>query len=164
MEDHEPPPRQRRRIDSTCTNIEETPRRHPAPGNSSTIHDLPNEVLGLCLSFLGAGHFLFAALVCKLFKNTYLACVSESNITCGKSITSSILQAQQYLEDTMGTGPEQLEYFWQDVADERGIHHQIHAAHKMSTRRDKRACVLLVLRSEVWPCGSHVVGPSKRIL
>ena len=46
-------------------------------------------------------------------QKTYLTCVSDKKIT---SITSSIFHAQQYLEETTtGTGPKQLEYFWQDM-------------------------------------------------
>jgi len=42
----------------------------------------------------------FIALVCKRFKTTYLARVSDAMMTNWESITSSISCAQKYLEET----------------------------------------------------------------
>jgi len=65
-----------------------------------TVLQLPDEMMGLSQSFLGVGHFGFIAPVCKRFKTTYLARVSDEMITNMGSIISSISCAQKYLEDT----------------------------------------------------------------
>ena len=83
--------------------------------NTYTILHLPNEILGLALSFLGPGHFAFIALVCNRFKETYLDNVSDEKITCGESITASISCARQYFEDA-GTGGQQFAVFWCNTA------------------------------------------------
>jgi len=63
-----------------------------ADDNSTMIHDLPDEIMGLCHSYLGVGHFGFTDPVCKKFKEVYLATnVSINNkFTNGESVFSSI--------------------------------------------------------------------------
>jgi len=81
----------------------------------NTTLDYPNELMRLSLSFLGVGYFAFIALIHSTFKIAYLANVSDNKITSGESVTSSILRAEKYFEDS-GTDTEQLEFFWLDVA------------------------------------------------
>lgn len=84
---------------------------------TTTIHGLPDEILGICHSYLGVGHFGFIAPVCKKFKAVYLAnTVSVNNkFTNGESITSSISCVQQYLE-AAGTDTKQLSFVWYNAA------------------------------------------------
>jgi len=106
-------PRQRMRID-----LQEEPDGEAAvlvAGDNTTvttIHHLPDDVLGLSLELLGGiGHFRYCPLACKLFLKA-----SEKNshckkITTGESVTSSVSCVQKYFED-VGTGKKQLEFFW----------------------------------------------------
>lgn len=83
--------------------------------NSNTILHLPDEVLGLALSFLSGGHYAFIALVCSRFKIAYLAHVSDDLVTTGDSVTSSMSRAKKYLEDA-GTEIEKIALFWHSAA------------------------------------------------
>jgi len=82
-----------------------------AGGAAHTILHLPNEILGICHNFLGPGHFVFIAPVCKRFKTVYLTYVSDEMITTGESSTSSILRARQYFAHT-GNLSKKLALFW----------------------------------------------------
>jgi len=88
------------------------------PDNSTyTILYLSNDILGLCLTFLGTGHFAFIALVCTRFKSAYLDNVGDKKITSGASYTSSISCAQKYLEETRNaTSKRRIARFWYNTA------------------------------------------------
>lgn len=98
IEGSELPPQQIRRIDQ-----------------GATILHHPNEILGLALSFLGAGQFGFIAPVCSRFKKVYLTTVSDERITNGESITSSISRAEKYLEEA-GSDIKKIAFFWYSAA------------------------------------------------
>jgi len=51
---------------------------------TSTIYNLPLDILGLCHSFLGVGHFGFIAPVCKSFKKAYLSNPGNDKVTSSK--------------------------------------------------------------------------------
>ena len=85
----------------------------------ATILHHPDEILGLALSFLGAGQFGFIAPVCSRFKYVYLTTVSDEKITNGECITSSISRAEKYFEDA-GTNTKQLIFFWYNVSTRYG--------------------------------------------
>lgn len=57
----------------------------PSSCSRTTIHGLPNEILGLSLSLLGVGNFRYAHLACKMFLNAYLVSVRDEKMTTGKS-------------------------------------------------------------------------------
>ena len=81
----------------------------------TTIYNLPLDILGLCHSFLGVGHFAFIAPVCKIFKQAYLSNPGHDKVTSGESITSSISCARKYLENER-TGRKQKAFFWYHAA------------------------------------------------
>ena len=86
------------------------------PAEKYTILVIPNEVLGLSLSYLGTGDFGFISPVCKRFKSAYLTYVtSEKKITTGRSLTSSISRVEKYLGDA-GTDNKQIAFFWHSAA------------------------------------------------
>jgi len=64
-----------------------------------TIHNLPNELHGLSLSFLGAGHFRYGPFACKMLLKAYLATVSDKKITSGERVTLSISCAKKFFDD-----------------------------------------------------------------
>ena len=80
-------------------------------GTAYTILYLPNEILGICHNFLGPGHFVFIAPVCKRFKTVYLTHVSDEKITTGESCTSSISRARPYFAHK-GKLSKRLALFW----------------------------------------------------
>jgi hypothetical protein len=77
----------------------------------TTIYNLSLDILGLCHSFLGVGHFGFIAPACKIFKQAYLSNPGHDKVTSGESITSSISCARKHLEDEK-TSKRMTAFFW----------------------------------------------------
>lgn len=88
-----------------------TDERAERADTAYTILYLPNEILGICHNFLGPGHFVFIAPVCKRFKTVYLTHVSDEKITTGESCTSSISRARPYFAHK-GKLSKRLALFW----------------------------------------------------
>ena len=110
-------PEKKKRVDLQQNEEASAPVTTKATGNQhkTTIRDLNNDILGISQSFLGGGHFRYGPLACKTLLGSYLASVSDKKITKGESITSTISCAQQYFED-VGTGTDQLVFFWFNAA------------------------------------------------
>lgn len=100
--------------------------------SSTTIHGLPNEILGLTLSLLGGRHFRYAPLACKMFLGAYLASLSADKITTGKSVTSSISCTKKYFYDAQ----DYAHLFWTSAVRYGRVevmewaHQEGHAIHK----------------------------------
>ena len=103
-----------------CVDLKHNRMKHilvvsSATNNHNTILRLPDEILGLALSFLSVGHYAFIALVCSRFKIAYLAHVSDDLVTTGDSFTSSMSRAKNYLEGA-GREIEKIALFWRSAA------------------------------------------------
>lgn len=100
--------------------------------SSTTIHGLPNEILGLTLSLLDGRHFRYAPLACKMFLGAYLASLSADKITTGKSVTSSISCTKKYFYDAQ----DYAHLFWTSAVRYGRVevmewaHQEGHAIHK----------------------------------
>jgi hypothetical protein len=111
-----PRPRQRRRI-ALQQNEGAQPAAPEADNNhNTTIHNLNDDLLGLCRSFLGVGHYRYCDIACKMIlQASQRFAVDDSSyrkITTGESVTSSVSCAKEYFEDVGTAGQEQLRFFW----------------------------------------------------
>lgn len=69
---------------------------------NSTIHDLPLEVLKLCLSFVGSEDYRFIAIVSHMFREGYRELCVHCCVTSMKNVVSSIPRVKIFLMEVNG--------------------------------------------------------------
>ena len=106
---HHPPKEKETRID-----LQQHEVAAEADNHMKTMHDLNDDLLRLCHSLLGIGHFRYFT-ACKIFLEANLSGASDMKITSMESVTSSVSRARQYFDD-VGTGTDQLKLFWYGAA------------------------------------------------
>ena len=97
--DDEFPPRQKKRIDLQ----QNKEARKKSTTNSTTIQALPLDLLRICQSFLGVGHFRYGPLACKMLLKAYQDSVSDEKITTAERVTASISCAKKYMQELVTT-------------------------------------------------------------
>ena len=98
---HHPPKEKETRID-----LQQHEVAAEADNHMKTMHDLNDDLLRLCHSLLGIGHFRYC-IACKIFLEANLSGASDMKITSIESVTSSVSHVRQYFDD-VGTGTETL--------------------------------------------------------
>jgi hypothetical protein len=115
------PPSKKTRFDLQQNELEEAaaePAGNDTPMTTTAttkIYDLNTDLLGLCHSFLGVGHYRYAAMACKMLCKGNLAVNDNKKITSMEVVTSSISCAEQFFEDEE-SDIEQLRLFWYSAA------------------------------------------------
>jgi len=84
-------PVERKRRRSSCSQDE-----------NSTIHDLPLEVLKLCLSFVGSEDYRFIAIVSHMFREGYRELYVHCCVTSMKNVVSSIPRVKIFVKEAKG--------------------------------------------------------------
>jgi len=102
--------------DTNPTTASSTNTQHRHHINTTTIHDLSDDEVGISLALLGGnGHFRYHGIACKMFLTASEKNPGFKTITTGESVTSSVSCATKYFEDE-GTGIKQLRFFWLNAA------------------------------------------------
>ena len=88
---HHPPKEKETRID-----LQQNEVAAAADNHVKTIYDLNDDLLRLCHSLLGIGHFRYFT-ACKIFLEANLSGASDMKITSMESVISSVSRARQFL-------------------------------------------------------------------
>jgi len=124
MTDPDSPPSKKTRFDLQQQNEQEEAAAGPVGKDAPTtttatvttkIYDLNADLLGICQSLLGVGHYRNAAMACKMLQKGNLAVNDNKKVTSVEVVTSSISCARQFFEDE-GTDTKQLQLFWYNTA------------------------------------------------
>ena len=135
MTDPDSPPSKMTRFDvqhNEQQEVEADPAGNDKPTTTTAttkIYDLNADILGLCHSLLGVGHYRYAAMACKMLHKGNLAVNDNKKITSMEVVTSSISCAQQFFEDE-ATDSKQLELFWYTAVRYNRIEVMIWAHHQ----------------------------------
>ena len=124
MVDPDSPPSKKTRFDLQRNNEQEQEETAADTAGNDTqtttpvttkIYDLNTDILGLCHSLLGVGHYRYVAMACKILQKGNLAVNDNKKITSMEVVTSSISCARQFFEDE-GTDTKELRLFWHSAA------------------------------------------------
>ena len=146
MADPDSPPSKKTRFDLQRNNEQEQEETAADTAGNDTqtttpvttkIYDLNADILGLCHSLLGVGHYRYVAMACKILQKGNLAVNDNKKITSMEVVTSSISCARQFFEDE-GTDTKELQLFWFNAVIYNRIEVMMWAHKKILTRLKKK--------------------------
>jgi len=81
--------------------------------DSMSLVNLPNDMLGECLSYLGPGNYLFVAGVCRSFRDTYVSLgYPKQNETGLNEIVASVSRFKMVLKEWETFGCRPIKIIW----------------------------------------------------